>query len=261
MRRGESYKPEVIERLSVILKIPESKIREIIDKSKDNYEPVRLMRNASPEIVTKIEENLRDLPGVMLEVQPVRNYVNKNLAVHTLGYVGEISEYEIDNGLYKGLKAGSIIGKFGLERFYDNFLRGTDGSYREEVDVNGRVVKIMDKVDPKPGHDSITSVIEGVFARGDRRLGKALYLAWQRGAKFDGWSEHFSYDRWVQAISDAGLDKDFYATRERAEAEVFPWEHIQPGVSRQFLWNEYEKSKTGTLTDDCRHERSRHKKR
>jgi Fe-S oxidoreductase len=102
-------------------------------------------------------------------------------------------------------------------------------------------------------HDSITSVIEGVFARGDRRLGKALYLAWQRGAKFDGWSEHFSYDRWVQAISDAGLDKDFYATRERAQAEVFPWEHIQPGVSRQFLWDEYEKSKTGTLTDDCRH--------
>jgi len=158
MRRGEAYKPEVIERLSVILKMPESKIREIIDKSKDNYEPVRLMSNASPEIVTKIEENLRDLPGVMLEVQPVRNYVNKNLAVHALGYVGEISEYEIDNGLYKGLKAGSIIGKFGLERFYDNFLRGTDGSYREEVDVNGRVVKIMDKVDPKPGHGLVLTI-------------------------------------------------------------------------------------------------------
>ncbi|MDD4320508.1 MAG: TIGR03960 family B12-binding radical SAM protein [Acidaminococcaceae bacterium] len=101
-------------------------------------------------------------------------------------------------------------------------------------------------------HDSVTSVIEGVFARGDRRLGKALYLAWQRGAKFDGWSEHFSYENWLKAISDAGLDKDFYATRERAQGEVFPWEHIQPGISRAFLWNEYQKSKSGELTGDCR---------
>ena len=53
-------------------------------------------------------------------------------------------------------------------------------------------------------HDSVTSVLEAVFARGDRRLGKALYLAWQRGAKFDGWSEHFSYDRWLEALQDAG---------------------------------------------------------
>ncbi len=102
-------------------------------------------------------------------------------------------------------------------------------------------------------HDSVTSVIEGVFARGDRRLGKALYLAWQRGAKFDGWSEHFSYERWIKAISDSGLDKDFYATRERTQNEAFPWEHIQPGVAREFLWEEYEKSKTGILTEDCRH--------
>lgn len=157
-RIGEDYKPEVIERLANILKMPEAEIRKIIDKNKGSYEPVRLMSNAPLEIVTKVEENLRELPGVMLEVQPVRNYVNNNLAVHTLGYVGEISEYEIENGLYKGLKAGGIIGKFGLERFYDSFLRGTDGSYREEVDVSGRVVKIMDKVSPKPGHGLILTI-------------------------------------------------------------------------------------------------------
>lgn len=102
-------------------------------------------------------------------------------------------------------------------------------------------------------HDAVTSVIEGVFARGDRRLGRALLLAWQRGARFDGWSEHFSYARWLQAIEESGLDKDFYAVRNRGEKELFPWEHIQPAVSRAFLWNEYRKSLREELTEDCRH--------
>ncbi|HIU64800.1 MAG TPA: TIGR03960 family B12-binding radical SAM protein [Candidatus Avacidaminococcus intestinavium] len=102
-------------------------------------------------------------------------------------------------------------------------------------------------------HDSVTSVIEGVFARGDRRLGKALYLAWQSGAKFDGWSEHFSYERWLNALDAAGLAKEFYANRQRGEQEHFPWEHIQPAVNRAFLWREYQKALQAELTEDCRH--------
>ena len=102
-------------------------------------------------------------------------------------------------------------------------------------------------------HDSVTSVMEAVFARGDRRLGKALYLAWRRGAKFDGWSEHFSYDRWLEALQDAGLTKEFYIGRERGAAELFPWEHIQPAVARSFLRREYEKALAEELTHDCRH--------
>lgn len=85
-------------------------------------------------------------------------------------------------------------------------------------------------------------MLEAVFARGDRRLGSALLLAWQRGAKFDGWSEHFSYERWLEALQDAGLDKEFYIGRERGENELFPWEHIQPAVARSFLRREYEKA-------------------
>lgn len=77
-------------------------------------------------------------------------------------------------------------------------------------------------------------------------------LAWQKGARFDGWSDCFSYERWLEAISDAGLDKDFYAARERGENEAFPWEHISPGVSRRFLWNEWRKAYAQQLTHDCR---------
>lgn len=101
-------------------------------------------------------------------------------------------------------------------------------------------------------HDAKTGTIEAVFARGDRRVGKALLLAWQKGARFDGWSDCFSYERWLEAISDAGLDKDFYAARERGEQEAFPWEHISPGVSRRFLWNEWRKAYAQQLTHDCR---------
>ena len=101
-------------------------------------------------------------------------------------------------------------------------------------------------------HDGKTSLMEGVFARGDRRLGKALYLAWQRGQRFDGWSDMFDFDRWQEALAECGLDPDFYNHRTRDPQEVFPWEHLQPAVNRAFLALEYNKAQAALLTPDCR---------
>lgn len=101
-------------------------------------------------------------------------------------------------------------------------------------------------------HDAKTGIIEAVFARGDRRVGKALLAAWKNGARFDGWSDCFSYERWLEALAEVGLDKDFYASRDRGQDEVFPWEHVQPGVARRFLWNEWQKAQAQQLTHDCR---------
>lgn len=101
-------------------------------------------------------------------------------------------------------------------------------------------------------HDGKTGIIEAVFARGDRRIGRALLLAWQKGARFDGWSDCFSFERWLEAFDEAGINKDFYAARDRGQDEVFPWEHISPGVSRRFLWNEWQKAFAQQLTHDCR---------
>lgn len=101
-------------------------------------------------------------------------------------------------------------------------------------------------------HDGKTSIMEGVFARGDRRLGRALYLAWQRGQRFDGWSDVFDFDRWQTALADCGLDPDFYNHRIRGEEEMFPWEHLQPAVNRAFLAGEYRKARQAMLTPDCR---------
>ncbi len=101
-------------------------------------------------------------------------------------------------------------------------------------------------------HDFKTSHLEAVLARGDRRLGAALLKAWQNGCTFDAWDEHFKYDVWLQAIADCGLDPDFYARRERPADEVFPWSHIDCGVSQDFLYSEYQKALAGETTPECR---------
>ncbi len=97
-----------------------------------------------------------------------------------------------------------------------------------------------------------SSVWEAVFARGDRRLGAALKRAWELGARFDGWSDHFREDLWFQAMEENGLSAGFYAGRERGRDEILPWDHLSAGVSRSFLWSEYEKAFTEKFTSDCR---------
>lgn len=101
-------------------------------------------------------------------------------------------------------------------------------------------------------HDTYTSFLEGVFARGDRRIGKALIKGWEIGCKFDGWREHFDFEKWQKAFQEVGIDPCFYANRERAYDEILPWDHIKSGVSRDFLKSENEKSQTEQLTLDCR---------
>lgn len=110
-----------------------------------------LKNNLDQQMVTKIEEQRRYMPEVMLSVQPIRNYPYHELAVHALGYVGEVSSYEIEQGLFKNISQGSLVGKGGLEKTYDKYLRGEDGAFMEEVDVAGNVVKHYDSVQPIPG--------------------------------------------------------------------------------------------------------------
>ena len=101
-------------------------------------------------------------------------------------------------------------------------------------------------------HAPDLSYIEAVFARGDRRLGDAMELAWRSGCRFDGWSDQFRYDLWLKAFEDAGLDPDFYALRPRPMDEVFPWDHLDCGVTKAYLAREWEKAQRGECTPDCR---------
>lgn len=101
-------------------------------------------------------------------------------------------------------------------------------------------------------HEAKSSVVEAVFARGDRRVGQALLKAWESGAKFDGWMEYFSYEKWMEAFEAAGMNVDFYAHRERSFDELLPWDHIDCGVTKEFLIREYEDALAGKVTHDCR---------
>ena len=101
-------------------------------------------------------------------------------------------------------------------------------------------------------HDPKMSLLEGVMARGDRRLSQVIYRAWQSGSKFDAWSEHFNYEKWDRAFDEVGLDPSFYANRQRPFDEILPWAHIDVGLNANFLQWEYQRTLQGQPTDDCR---------
>lgn len=104
-------------------------------------------------------------------------------------------------------------------------------------------------------HAPSHSFLEGVFARGDRRLWPVIRRAWELGARFDAWTEQFRGDAWWQAFSDSGLDPSFYALRERSLEESLPWDHLSPNVEKTFLRAEYERSLEEKPTPDCRWDR------
>lgn len=114
--------------------------------------------------------------------------------------------------------------------------------------LNGAVRKKYIKYN---SHDAHTSVIEGVLARGDRRLSDVIEHAYRKGAKFDAWSEFFDFRTWQAAFDAHGLDMDFYCTRVRSKDELLPWDFIDIGVKKSFLYKEYEASLEGRTTVNC----------
>ena len=96
------------------------------------------------------------------------------------------------------------------------------------------------------------SLLEAVLSRGDRRLGEVIHRAWQLGAVFDGWSEHFNHEIWLCAFKEAGLKPEFYSRRQRSPDEPLPWGHIDTGINPAFLKREYVFAIEEELTPDCR---------
>ncbi|MER7505214.1 TIGR03960 family B12-binding radical SAM protein [Nonomuraea pusilla] len=101
-------------------------------------------------------------------------------------------------------------------------------------------------------HDGKPSIVEGLLSRGDRRVGAVIRAVWEDGGRFDGWSEHFSYERWMAAAERCGVDVGWYTTREREENEVLPWDHLDAGLDREWLWQDWQDAVSGGEVEDCR---------
>lgn len=153
----EPVSPQVVEKLSKLLNVPAEDIQKKID-AHVGFDPIRIKQDITPDIVTILEEQKDEFPGVVIEVQPIRNYILKQEGAHTFGYVSEISDEELETKKELGYKSGDMIGKFGLEKIYDKEVRGENGGEQVEVDVAGKPVQILGKKEPRPGYDLILTI-------------------------------------------------------------------------------------------------------
>ncbi|HZK24261.1 MAG TPA: penicillin-binding protein 2 [Oscillospiraceae bacterium] len=145
---------EVIDYLSETLEIEKEEIQEkILQQQYKRFAPIRIANDVSAEIVAKLEEHAMDLPGVIIETQPVREYPLQTLAAHVLGYVGVIRDYQYEAMKAEGYRFTDIIGQAGLESTYEQYLHGQDGILRIETDRFGNRVRVLERTEPVGGND------------------------------------------------------------------------------------------------------------
>ena len=171
----EPISPEVIARVSKLINVPIEEIQKKID-AHVGFDPIRIKNDVLPDIVTIIEEQKDDYPGVVIEVLPIRDYIYGEYAAHVFGYVSEINEEELERRKDEGYKSGYIIGKFGLERIYDKEVRGINGGDQVEVDVSGRPVQILGRQSPIPGNDLILTIDKHIQETAERAVDEQLAL-------------------------------------------------------------------------------------
>jgi len=167
LRQDVSEPDLLFTRLSDYLQVP---LEELRQRWKDGrrlppYRPVRMAEDVDRQIMEVVREHAPELPGVLVEVHPLRAYPNRELAAHLFGYIGEITEENLQDLVDKGYRAGDFIGKSGLEKVLEPYLRGSDGERLLEVDVRGKEMRSLRTRDPIPGNR--------VFLTIDRELQKA----------------------------------------------------------------------------------------
>jgi len=145
---------EIIKKLSAFCNVPEENLKAVLEKNRRMplFKPIRLMSDINWDCLAKIEANSYCLPGVYVDVEPVRSYRFPGMASHILGYLGEITEEELAKPEYADYSGGDDIGRTGIEKSYEKVLRGSRGIREVEVDALGRKLRVLDEKDPTPGH-------------------------------------------------------------------------------------------------------------
>ncbi|MBA3013062.1 MAG: penicillin-binding protein 2 [Proteobacteria bacterium] len=146
---------ETVERLAALIDVSKQELMESIRKEGDAafYKPVTLKRDISRDQLAIVEAHKFDLPGIHIDIEPTRHYIHEKTAAHLLGYLGEINRNELESDRYPNVRSGDSIGRYGIEKSFEPFLQGKRGGRQVEVDVNGRVIKVLKTVEPVSGND------------------------------------------------------------------------------------------------------------
>jgi len=202
----------VLSRVSVLLKIPYAELDDALGRVLGYpLMPVRVRRGLTLEEVAKVEEWKLELPGVIVEVEPQRMYPTSRFAAHLLGYVREANEEQLRQGRYR---RGDMVGQSGLERLLDQYLRGTDGGERIEVDALGRPIRLIQHTEPVPGAQVVTTVDRRIQEAAERAMeghagavvvldprdGDVLAMVSTPAFALDQFTGTIDRDAWVQLI-------------------------------------------------------------
>ena len=167
---------ETLEKLAGYTDFPITELQEKIKRNKGRgaYKPILIRPDISRDILAAIEVHKFDLPGITVNVKPRRHYLDRHGAAHLVGYLSEINAKELKAGKHPGCRSGDFIGKFGVEKAHENYLRGHHGGRQVEVDARGRVIRPLKTVAARPGHNLILTLDQQVQARAETMLaGKA----------------------------------------------------------------------------------------
>ena len=209
---------ETLEKLAHYTGIDETELWASIEKQKGTraYKPVLLKSDIGREALAAIEVNRWDLPGILVNVSPRRDYIFSPSAAHILGYMGEISVKELKNQAYSDLKTGDFIGKYGVERQREQWLRGQRGGQQVEVNATGQVVRVISTVDATPGHNIVLSIDQQLQQKAEQLLkdqagsavaiepssGQILAMASSPSYDQNAFITGLSHDAWNALISD-----------------------------------------------------------
>lgn len=178
---GQEDLNKVIPRLASLLSIDPQEIQDKVKQQKRKYEPVKIATKAPLEVVIKIEEQRLELPGVVIDIEPLREYPNGSILSHVMGYVRQINEQQLAANREKGYKMGDPYGQTGLELAYEHYLRGQDGGKQVEVDIMGRPVRDLGIKQPVPGNNLVLTVDYKVQRAAEEALARSSEAALKAG--------------------------------------------------------------------------------
>jgi len=207
-----------IEKLFQYINIPASDLKRKIKYGKgiSFYTPVVLKQDIGRDALAVIEAHKFDLSGVGVKVRPRRHYINRRSAAHLIGYLGEINSNELKSGKYPGCRAGDFIGKFGVEKAYEDFLRGKHGGRQVEVNATGQVVRILETVEAQAGHNIFLTIdqplqqkaeellegVAGAVVAMDPTTGDILAMASSPSFDQNAFVKGMSHEEWNSLISN-----------------------------------------------------------